>query len=307
MTSCLTWRDEEEKNDEETPWSIEGSDFLFQMLGNNFTCASVQLLAVFVQHHGVGISIEFFKTEATIVFLLNLVYRRFQRWIPQLIDITIVDGRLKAKRRFEREKNENGRRRKVRSEDIRGRSHSPDKQREAKDFPPRVSRVRRDNCRSKRRTDIGSNREDSRGEDSFDLFVFQSNDVNLKNENQPHHHERTKRKKWNVTKIRGEKWENELDGCISATYDELSDAHLLVFVFGVQEWFIHNSKRQSNTKTDRQTENDISIRRNKMFVEHVRVRPTRCNVFLELVTRTEFRSRGAIKRHRPINKTKRNE
>ena len=185
---------------------MKENDFLFQMLGHNFTCASVKLLAVFVQHHCVGIPIEFFKTQATIVFLLDFVYRRFQRWIPQLIDITIVDGRLKEETTT-RTKMSRGE--KVRSEDMRGRFHSPDERREAKDTPPRVSHVRRDNCRSKRRTDIGSNREDSHGEDSFDLFVSQPNDVNLKNANQPHHHERTKRKKWNVTKIREEKCENE--------------------------------------------------------------------------------------------------
>ena len=49
-----------------------------------------------VQHHRVGIAIEFFETQATVVLLLNFLYCRFQRLIPNLVDVLIVDGVLKV-------------------------------------------------------------------------------------------------------------------------------------------------------------------------------------------------------------------
>lgn len=63
------------------------------MIFNYISQAIVQSFAMFVQHHGVCIAVEFFKAQTAIVFLLDLLDRSLET-IPYAVHISLVHSRL---------------------------------------------------------------------------------------------------------------------------------------------------------------------------------------------------------------------
>jgi len=59
------------------------------MLGDYFFEACVELFAVFVKHHCVGVSVEFFKAEAAVVLFLDLLDGVFEH-LPDDVDVFLV-------------------------------------------------------------------------------------------------------------------------------------------------------------------------------------------------------------------------
>ena len=66
-----------------------------QMVLNNFLQPFVQLVAMFVQDHGVGVPVELFETQPTVVLLLDLLDGVLQQ-IPRLLHVLVIHGGLKC-------------------------------------------------------------------------------------------------------------------------------------------------------------------------------------------------------------------
>lgn len=63
------------------------------MLGDDFAQSCVELLAVFVQHHGIGIPVQLLKAQTTVVLSLDLLDGILQE-IPDVVDVFLVHGHL---------------------------------------------------------------------------------------------------------------------------------------------------------------------------------------------------------------------
>ena len=68
-----------------------GADFVDEMLADDLAQPGVQLLAVFVEDHRVGVSVEFFERETAVVFLLDLL-DGVPKERPDVIDVLFVHG-----------------------------------------------------------------------------------------------------------------------------------------------------------------------------------------------------------------------
>ena len=66
-----------------------GADFVDEMLADDLAESRVELLAVLVEHHGVGVPIEFFEGETAVVLLLDLLDGVPQQR-PDVVDVFLV-------------------------------------------------------------------------------------------------------------------------------------------------------------------------------------------------------------------------
>lgn len=67
--------------------------FIGDVHGDNLLQADVHPLAVFVQHHGVGISAELRKAQATVVLPLDLLDGILQQ-LPHVVHRPLIHGHL---------------------------------------------------------------------------------------------------------------------------------------------------------------------------------------------------------------------
>lgn len=63
------------------------------MFSDNLPQASVQLLSMFVEHHCVGISVQFLKAEAAVILPLNLLDGILQK-VPDIVYILLIHRHL---------------------------------------------------------------------------------------------------------------------------------------------------------------------------------------------------------------------
>lgn len=68
----------------------------FKMLGNNFPEPIVQPLSMFMQNHGVSITVQFLKAQTGVVLLLDLLNGILQQ-VPYVVHISLVHSHLDEK------------------------------------------------------------------------------------------------------------------------------------------------------------------------------------------------------------------
>ena len=77
------------------------------MLCDDLAQARVELLAVLVEHHGVGVPVQLLEAQATVVLPLDLLDGVLQQ-VPDVVDVLLVHRHLKGGRgKGEREKGGN--------------------------------------------------------------------------------------------------------------------------------------------------------------------------------------------------------
>ncbi len=67
------------------------------MFGDHLSEARVELLPMFVQHHGVGVPVELLEAQPTVVLPLDLLDGVLQK-IPDVIHILLIHGHLQKHR-----------------------------------------------------------------------------------------------------------------------------------------------------------------------------------------------------------------
>lgn len=67
--------------------------FVDEVLGDDLTQACVELLAVFVQHHGVGVPVELLEAQPAVVLPLDLLDGILQK-VPDVVDILLIHCHL---------------------------------------------------------------------------------------------------------------------------------------------------------------------------------------------------------------------
>lgn len=70
--------------------------FVDEVLSDDFSQSCVQLLAVFVQHHGVGVPVQLLEAQATVVLPLDLLNGVLEE-VPDVVDVLFVHGHLREK------------------------------------------------------------------------------------------------------------------------------------------------------------------------------------------------------------------
>lgn len=73
-------------------WSRE-AHFVDEMFGDDLPQARVELLAVLVQHHGVGVPVELLEAQAAVVLPLDLLDGVLQQ-VPDVVDVLLVHRHL---------------------------------------------------------------------------------------------------------------------------------------------------------------------------------------------------------------------
>lgn len=71
------------------------------MLGDDLPQARVELLAVLVQHHGVGVPVELLKAQAAVVLPLDLLDGVLQQ-VPDVVDVLLVHCHLQEEKEDEK-------------------------------------------------------------------------------------------------------------------------------------------------------------------------------------------------------------
>lgn len=71
------------------------------MLCDDFSQSRVELLAVFVQHHGVGVPVQLLEAQAAVVLPLDLLNGVLEE-VPDVVDVLLIHGHLRG----EQEKDE---------------------------------------------------------------------------------------------------------------------------------------------------------------------------------------------------------
>ena len=65
------------------------------MLGDDLAQARVELLAVLVEHHGVGVPVQLLEAQATVVLPLDLLDGVLQQ-VPNVVDILLIHRHLQG-------------------------------------------------------------------------------------------------------------------------------------------------------------------------------------------------------------------
>lgn len=69
------------------------SYFVDKVFGDDLPQARVQLLSVFVEHHRVGVPVQFLEAQAAVVLPLNLLDGILQK-VPDVVDVLLIHRHL---------------------------------------------------------------------------------------------------------------------------------------------------------------------------------------------------------------------